>query len=165
MPDELSRFELLSLIISLLAAALSAIALIWSRRTATKQLELQQQQADFARFQHKVLAREQQAQARADLRATFTKQGRHFKFRLTNEGPSTARYIRIAGINGDACPDPFIASEFDRVVPIPELRPGQDVWLIAAIHMGTALPVPLLLTWSDESADNQQQELRVQIAG
>lgn len=166
MSGDLSRFEWLSLVISLLAATLSAIGLFWSRRIATRQLELQRQQAELARFQHKVLAREQQAQALADLRAVFTKQGRgNFKFRLSNEGPSAARNIRIAGADGNSCPEPFIASEFDQVVPIPELRPGHDVWLIAAIHMGTALPVPLLLTWNDDSGENRQQEVRVQIAG
>jgi hypothetical protein len=76
----MSRFELLSLLTSLLAVFIAVVSMIRSSRTAKKQLELQEVQAAFTAFQHKVLAAEQETRRHADLRAEHVGDGSRGKF-------------------------------------------------------------------------------------
>lgn len=163
--DVMSQYELLSLLISILAAVISTVALVRGQRLAKRQLQLQEQQARLAALQHKALTEDQGNRRRADLRAAFEKRERGYKFVLRNAGAAPARNIRLAGPNGEQEPEPLIPSEARSLFPVNELRPGEEVRAIAAIHLGSVLPAPLIFTWDDDSGANQQREIKVQIEG
>jgi hypothetical protein len=156
-------YEILTLLISLLAAVIATVALVRGNTVAKRQLELQEKQANFAELQHKLLVLEQSSRVCADLRGAFIKDGRGHKSVLRNVGAAAARQVRIAGHDGISEPESLIKSRVHELFPIAELRSNEVITVIAAIHLGTKLPAQFLLTWDDDSGNGRQRELKVQI--
>lgn len=160
----MTTYETLSLLTSLLAIVVAAYALFRTHRIGLSQLDLQSKQAKLAEYQHKLLVREQEVRAKADLRASYVPYGRNgHKLMLINVGGVSARNIRIADLEGNPHPEPLIRSEAEAIFPVAELRAGESVTVIAAIVMETVLPTPLIVTWDDDVGRDQQRELKVQI--
>jgi hypothetical protein len=159
-----SKYEILSLLLSVVAAVISAFALFRGYRLAQRQTVLQTKQEDLAAFQHRLLLREQEQKARPDLRANFVRSNRNFRFVLLNAGSAAARDVRLTDLIGNAAPEPLIKSQCDAIFPVKELRTGESVSLVAAINFQTVLPARLIVTWDDDAGDAQQRELSVDIA-
>jgi hypothetical protein len=157
----MSSFELLSLLISLLAAGISAYALIRGHRLSLRQTELQQEQARLAALQHKLLVREQEARAKADIRAEMVRHGNGYRFNIFNAGPSTARNLRVTPLAVAGVEHPLSRSNAEEILPAAELRSGESVSVRLMVHLGSQFPMSVIFTWDDESGDDQQREMRV----
>ena len=158
----MSRYEILTLLISVLAAVISAYSLFRSYRISQRQTELQQTQADLAAFQHKLLVRDQQAKAKADIRAQLVPGPQSsFKLYVRNVGASVARNVRLEPTNQTGVEDALTRTDISDVFPVSELRSGEEVSLRLFTHLGTRWPLQAIFTWDDESGENQQREMRV----
>ena len=157
----MSRFELLSLLTSLLAVIIAIVSMIRSSRTAKKQLQLQEVQAAFTAFQHKVLAAEQETRRHADLRAEHVGDGGRGKFVFSNVGAGIARNVNFGLTNAGPGHSPFVASQYNQIFPIKELRPNQSVSLIAAITLNTPSVLNGVFMWEDESGTARKCESKI----
>jgi hypothetical protein len=157
----MSEYELLSLLISLLAAFIAAYSVFRGQRTSQRLEELQKKQADLASFQHKILIKEERAKAKADIRAQLLRSGNSYKLTVSNLGTCAARDLRISGLEGDDINQILAGWDSSTVFPVPELRPNEDVSLRALVHLGTKLPFTCIFTWNDDSGVDRQREIKV----
>lgn len=157
----MTQYELLTLLTSVLATVISTVALYRGHRLGKEQVELQSKQAELAALQHKMTVHDAQEQSTADLRAFFIGSGTRWRMILENAGRGAARNVRLADATGNMAPEPLIVSECERHFPLTEPRPGQSIALIAALHLGIGLPVPMIVTWDDDSGVDHQREIHV----
>jgi hypothetical protein len=146
----MSIYEIISVAIATLSAAIACWALFISRRVE----RAQQEQGKLAAAQLKQLARDQHANLRADLRATLIDAGGRQRFVLENVGTSIARNVRVAPGRADLKLPVF---DLELRFPVAELRRGECVELIAAITKDMEFPVPIIITWDDDAGQAQQR--------
>lgn len=152
--------ETLTLLISLVAAAIAFVALYRTRRVAERQLKLQEIQAELAKFQHEILKREHDEKHRADVRLLFTNSGHSLL--VENVGHGDARNITVTtDVIGDK--SPLIDSEVRGLFPLSRLRPGERVIMTVAVTLGTELPFPVAVHWEDESGDRRTEAFKLSI--
>jgi len=158
----MSRYELLTLLISLLATVISTVALIRGHRLGVRQTELQKTQAELAAFQHDLLRRDERDRAKADVRAELEPAPqRSFKLVISNFGACVARNVRLEPTNQVGIEDALTRSDLDEVFPIPELLPQQEVRVRLFTHLGTKWPLKGTLIWNDDSGNDIKREIRV----
>ena len=158
----MSRYELLTLLISLLAVIISTVSLVRGHRLAVRQAALQRTQAELAALQHELLLRDEQDREKADLRADLVPTHQNnFKLVVQNVGACAARNIRLEPTNQAGVEDALTRSDLDEVFPVSELLPGQEVRVQLYTHLGTRWPLKGTCTWDDDSGENQTREIRV----
>lgn len=162
MPDwKLSFYEGLSLLVALLAAVVSFVSLYRTHRVAARQLELQEAQATLARFQHDVLAKEEAAKRRADIRIAVVEQGRDHRLVISNVGHGSARDVVFDVVLGDGKESFLIQSEMDELLPITELPPRHEVSMLIAPTLGSARHFLAQIAWISETGEHERKNLEV----
>lgn len=162
MPDwKLSFYEGLSLLVALLAAIVSFVSLYRTHRVAARQLELQEAQATLARFQHDVLAKEEAAKRRADIRIAVVEQGRDHRLVISNVGHGSARDVVFDVVHGDGKESFLIQSEMDELLPITELPPRHEVSMLIAPTLGSARHFLAQIAWISETGEHERMNLEV----
>lgn len=159
----LSFYEVLSLLVALLAVTISLVSLHRSNKTPARQLELQEAQTEFTRFQHDVLAREQAKKEKADIRITPVKDSNNYRLMISNIGDATAHDIVFEAIFNDGEESFLIESEMDAMLPITHLLPDQKVSMIIAPHMGSASSCLAKITWLNEDRKIEKQNIQVKL--
>ncbi len=156
----MSRFEFLSLLIALVSAAVAAAALVRTRRTESRLIELQETQAKLAALQHTILAAEQEVNRRADLRAELVRSGpneHHFVF--SNVGASPAKNVSFAFYNLGPRKSPVVLPEqFNSIFPISEFLPNQSHRLRAILTLDTPSTFEGELTWFDSDGSTRKRK-------
>jgi hypothetical protein len=135
--------------ISLLALVVSVVSL---RRTGP----LHRIQTELATLQTERL---KQA-PRADVRVALIDTGnRSYKFAITNQGDVPARAVtfEVSPLE-ERWHSPLVEGDYDKKLPIPELAPGSDVLLIAAISSGTGITFNARWSWRnpDDKTETRQ---------
>ena len=157
----LSLHDALSLSVALLAVIIALVSLRRTHRVATRQLELQEAQAAFAKFQHEVLAKEQSTKQRADIRISIVERGRGHRLVIANVGGGPAQDVVFDLVLPDGTTSFLIDSEIDGLLPVTRLLPGQEVSMLIAPTMGTARHVLARVAWIDERGEHVKQNLEV----
>jgi hypothetical protein len=158
-----STFETVSLLTSVLALVISAVSLFRTRKVAARQLALQEVQTKLAALEHKILVRDVQDRAKADIRVALGRSGNGYKLEVRNVGLASARNLRLRGLNDGDLAQALAGWNADEVFPVPELRPDEVVHVRAMIHLGTKFPIPIVLTWDDESGSDLQREVQIRL--
>ena len=158
---ELSGSEILSILTALLAVGISFVSLLRTHKISVRQLELQETQTSFAKFQHDVLAKEQKTKSRADIRLSVRKQGNGYRLVITNIGSVTAKDIIFEAVFGDDAESFLVESEMDQLLPITHLLPGQEVTMIIAPHTGTPRNFLAKILWFNERGEIEKQNQQV----
>jgi len=85
-------------------------------------------------------------QLNVELRKTDSKHGR--RFYVTNNGAITAYEVMFSliGLTNDNSP---LVNDYEEVFPVPELHPGDEVSVIAAIDSDSPLKFDAKLTWKN----------------
>src|SRR3990167_1242992 len=78
--------QILTIIVSLLAIVVSVVSLISTNAISRKQIELQIQQTEFAKFQHELLAAEKAEKSKADVRISASVNGKSNYLKIENVG-------------------------------------------------------------------------------
>ena len=160
---ELSFYEALSLLIALLAVVVAFISLNRSGKISAKQLELQEAQTEFTKFQHEILAKEQSKKEKADIRITPVKDGINHRLLISNVGDAIAHDIVFEAIFDDGEDSFLIESEMDSLLPITHLLPNQEVPMLIAPHMGSARSCLAKITWLNEEREIEKQNIQIKL--
>jgi hypothetical protein len=167
----MSTFELLSLLIALLAAIISTIALIRTRTMAQQQLELQRSQLDLQREHgevtkqlaqlHLEAAKLESAQRSvADLRVSLERGYNRDDIVIENVGGAAARDVLIEFLPKAGTESPLIPDDVAEKLPA-TLRPGDRCPLLAALAMGCLPPFDFIVRWRDPSGDAREEQVTV----
>jgi hypothetical protein len=82
-----------------------------------------------------------------------------------NRGTSEARDVTLDRFTpltaGDE--DVLIEGELERKLPVPRLRPGERVSLMAAVSMGSPTDFEAVLSWGDENGVRASAEYRLDL--
>lgn len=146
----MSQYELLSVLVAIVSVIISTVALRRTRKTETRQLKLQEAQAHFAAFQHKVLTAEHEAGQRADLRIELCKSGRDTYFEFSNVGASSAKNVSFTFCRLGPRKTPLVFTEqFNQIFPIAEFMPNETHRLRAILSLDTPPVLEGEFTWQD----------------
>jgi hypothetical protein len=158
---KLSFYEGLSLLVAFLAVVISFVSFYRTHRVVARQLELQEAQAALAKLQHDVLAKEEAAKRRADIRIAVVERGRGHRLVISNVGHGSARDVAFDVVLPDGKESFLIKSEMDELLPITELPPGHDVSMLVAPTMGSARHFLARIVWFSESGALERKNLEV----
>ncbi|MGE0444951.1 MAG: hypothetical protein AB7P99_06955 [Vicinamibacterales bacterium] len=154
----MTKYEVLSLLVALIAALIALYGVWVARRAAADVKPLHQVQTDLAELQRKDLLRARHERAQADVRASLVRDGRSFRLTVENIGASAARNLRLSGLDDGSLDSILAGWKPEEHFPRAELLPGESVALLAAVHFGSRFPIRCILTWDDDSGDNRQRE-------
>ncbi|TCK08643.1 hypothetical protein [Marinobacterium mangrovicola] len=150
----MSKFEILSLIISTLAAVISCVSLVRTRKLAKEQLELERVTAELSRLQIESIAEEKSDKTKPKFNVNLTKFGKSYNFYISNTGQGSAYNVDFELI--DCNDSPLSTHELQDMFPHQEMKPNSRIKLMAAIHMGSPRKYQVKLTW--ENADGEKYD-------
>lgn len=153
----MSSFETISLLVSVVAAIISAVALVRSRQNHKQLIELERVHAELSQIQiAEIEERERQAK-KATLRCRMEKHEDHYRFVITNTGQATATDIHFGLEQGNEH-NPLIHGDFEDKIPFPSLSSGDSYYLLAHIPLSVRQPAYFIsLRWQNE--DGQQDRI------
>lgn len=140
----MTRFEIATLIIAVLALAGSIWSAITTSRNGKRQNELQERLLSLED------ARERDrlgASRSANLRA-WIERGRDYKLIIMNEGSSEARSIRTLIDNQPILSHSLVPRGSEEIT---QLGPGATISYLLAVIMGTNPVISVSLSWQDDS--------------
>lgn len=147
----MSKYEILSLLISILAVVVSAVSLVRTRKIAKEQLELEKVTAELSRLQIESLSEEKSNKDKPKFNVNLTKLGKSYKFYISNTGQGSAYNVNFELVD---CDDSPLCSDVQEKFPHPEMKPNSRVKLIASIHMGSPLKYQVKLSWQNKDDDD-----------
>lgn len=151
----MSKFEILSLLISTLAAVISTVSLFRTRKLAKEQLELEKVTAELSKLQIESIAEEKSNKTKPKFNVNLTKLGKSYNFYISNTGEGSAYNVDFELID---CEDsPLSTHELQDMFPHPEIKPNSRVKLMAAIHLGSPIKYQAKLTWENESGEKHEE--------
>lgn len=150
----MSKFEILSLLISTLAAVISCVSLVRTRKLAKEQLELERVTAELSRLQIESIAEEKADKTKQKFNVNLTKLGNPYSFYISNTGQGSACNVDFELID---CNDrPLSTRELQDMFPHQEMKPNSRIKLMTAIHLGSPKKYQVRLTW--ENADGEKYD-------
>jgi hypothetical protein len=155
----MTSYEIITLLIALLATVISVVSLVSSRKTQEKQLEFEAITAALAKKQLEILEKEEQTDESAHVTAEFVKVGgTDFRFVITNQGPAVASDVTF-NIDPSSPDNPLVGNEVERKLPYPSLQPGQSFTLIAALHLGSSMSYDTHLKWQNPDGSRKERKI------
>ncbi|PPU86498.1 hypothetical protein [Xanthomonas euvesicatoria] len=152
----MTKFEVLTLLIALLAVVPAALALIRqsAQRKRMDQLEdaqLRQNRATAALHekQLELLLSSNAGRASAHVKLDLYLDNKTYRFRVTNVGSAQARNVQVKIIAAKEEHDPIAGTDYDSKFPAPVLEPGSSISFYAAIYLDSPLAYNALVTWED----------------
>ena len=143
----MGAYELATVIVSLAALAISVHTLITQRKLQKESNELQRATSALAKKQLEMLGREDQERLKARVKVDLVKDGKSYRFVISNFGNVDARNVDFELLLGDADQSPLIESDRRGKLPALKLSPGSSISLIAAIHMQSPRTYRAELRW------------------
>jgi len=146
----LSPFEIISLLVSVVAVVISAVALIRSRRNHAQLIELERVHAELSRKQLAEMEEQERQAQKAKLRCHMELQGNNNKFVITNTGQATATDIYF-GLEENNEHNPLVHGDFEKKTPFPSLASGESFYLLAQIPLSVRQSAySISLRWENE---------------
>lgn len=154
----MNNFEILSLLISLVAAAISTIALVRARKTNRAFLEFEKIHAELSQQQIDALVRKQEEANRANVDVRLVRSSSSdCRLWITNSGPGTASNITVVP-SGNCEYDPLIKNDYERKIPYPLLNPGGSFEIVALVPVSvTVATFPFDLRWTDQDGTERER--------
>ena len=100
----MSKFEILSLLISSLAVMISTVSLMRTRKLANEQLELEKVTAELSRLQIERIAEEKSNKSKPKFNVNLTKLGKSYSFYISNTGQGSAYNVNFELIDCEDSP-------------------------------------------------------------
>ena len=164
----MSLYETLTLLLLVVTAVISVVALVRTRRLEERQQRLRQLQEELTELQLQFLRREVEEQSRAtvaaaDVRVTLEGPVRNARFVITNWGYGAARNVNFTINQREGRSNPLVTGDYDEKLPIPELLPGDRLPLLAALTFGSGTTFDTVLTWMDDAGSEQRRQMQVSL--
>ena len=147
----MSAYEILTLIVALLAVAVSVISLVRSRAVEQEQLELQRTTSALARKQLEMLLAEESSEDSARISIQLERRGNGHRFVVRNFGDVPARNVSFTLAPHGKGDSPLVESDYRAKFPAPILQPGTSIGVLAAVSFGSATAFDVVLRWEDPS--------------
>lgn len=147
----MTGYELLSTLVSAIAAVISIVAMIRTRKINAAMLRLEEIHAELSKKQIEQIEKDKQEQSRAKLKVELVKHSStSYKFHITNMGSSSAKNINFS-LTQDCDSNPLVMNEYTQKIPYPMLNAGDYFTLIAAINFDMSSSIfPVRLFWKNE---------------
>ncbi|MBO1273233.1 hypothetical protein J3L11_16450 [Shewanella sp. 4t3-1-2LB] len=143
----MSKYEILSIVLGCVAVFVSLTVWFGQRKIQKESNDLQRATSDLAKKQLEILLREEKGKNSARLAFDIFKDGKTYRFRITNISDVAAKDIKLKLLVNKPEDNPLIKSDYDSKFPVPTLSPGASVTLIAAIHLGSPTAYNAVLSW------------------
>lgn len=150
----MSGYEILPLLVSVIAVVISTVSLVRTRKLAKEQLELERVTAELSRLQIQNLEEDRASKTKPNFNVTLSKLGNSSFFYISNTGAGTAYDVNFDLID---CDDSPLTGDFPEKFPHPEMKPNSRVKLMAAMHMGSPLKYQVKLSWKDVVGEPQEE--------
>lgn len=143
----MTQSEVLSLLIACVAAIISLVTWNGQRKLQREANDLQRATSDLAKKQLEILLREDKEKIQARLAFDLVRDGKSFRFRISNISTVDARDVEMELLLANPKDSPIIKSEYAQKMPAKQLAPGSAVTLIAALHLGSPTAFNARLKW------------------
>lgn len=145
-------------IIAVVALLISAWALWDNRRLNRSSLRLSEQEIELVRHQLTSMRQSVEQEKRANVSARMYKDGKTWRVRVYNAGPSDARNVRIILEEGNCF---VVQSEIDRRFPMQRMERGQSVDIVAMVDSVSPSKEYLLIKWNDAAATDRENRVEL----
>jgi hypothetical protein len=142
-----TQYEILTLVIACIAAIVSLVTWNGQRKLQREANDLQRATSDLAKKQLEILSREDKEKTQARIALDLVKDGKSFRFRISNISTVDAHDVDMELLLDNAKDSPIIKSEYEQKMPAKKLSPGSEVTLIAALHLGSPTAFNARLKW------------------
>jgi len=152
-----SKYEILSVLLGCIATIVSLVVWAGQRRMQREANDLQRATSELAKKQLEILLREEKGKNAARLSFDIFKDGKTYRFRITNISDVDAKNVdlRLLVKPGDS---PLVKNDYEAKFPVPKLQPGSSVTLIAAIHLGSPTAYNAVLSWVNPDGTEVSEE-------
>lgn len=157
----MSQYELFATAIACFAVLVSLVAWNGQRKLQREANDLQRATAKLAEKQLEILLRDERGKSTARLSLDLLRDGKTYRFCLTNVGEAEARDAEIELVLQRPGDSPIIASEYAEKFPAKRLMPGSSVTLIAALHLGSPTAYNAILSWTNPDGTRVKEEAYV----
>jgi len=157
----MTEYEILSVVVACIAAIVSLVVWNGQRRLQREANDLQRAIAELAKKQLEILLREEQGKNTARLSLDLIRDGKTYRFRITNMSDVDARDVEMELLVNDPKNSPLISSEYMEKFPAKRLMPGNSISLIADLHFGSPGAFNALLKWTNPDGSRVQEETYV----
>lgn len=146
----MTSYEFLTLLVSLLAVILSAVSLFRTRRTAIRQLALQEITAELSKKQLEKIKESEEDAKKTFIEVKLVSLKDYNKFVICNVGEAEAKNVSIK-VLGDY--NPIVSNDFEDKIPIKSLRPRQEVSLLSVSELGTPSSFEVEVSWENPTGE------------
>jgi hypothetical protein len=147
-------------LLSLLALVLSGVALWHSFRQSKKSDRLTEQEIELVRQQLASNRRVNLLEREANVSARMFKEGKSWKIRVFNTGPSDARNIRIQIEESNQL---VVEGAFEGKFPLARMEKGQSVDFWANVHKASPLKETLTILWDDQAGRDRKNNVELTV--
>jgi hypothetical protein len=157
----MTQYEILSVVLACIAIIVSLVVWAGQRKIQRESNDLQRATSELAKKQLEILLREEKGKNTARLSLDLFKDGKTYRFRITNISDVDARDVDIELLVKKPEDSPIISSEYTEKFPTKKIQPGSSVTLIAALHLGSPTAYNALLKWTNPDGSKSQEETYV----
>jgi hypothetical protein len=151
----MSKFEILSLLVSTLAAVIACISLVRARKLAKEQLELARVTADLSRLQIESIAEKKSNKIKPKFNVNLTKLGKFYNFYISNTGEGSAYNVDFKLI--DCENSPLSDYELQDLFPHQEMKSNSRIKLMASMHMNSPRKYQVKLVWENQAGEKSEE--------
>ena len=153
----MSKYEILSVLLGCIATIVSLVVWVGQRKIQKESNDLQRATSELAKKQLEILLREEKGKSAARLSFDIFKDGKTYRFRITNISDVDAKDVdlRLLVKPEDS---PLVKNDYEAKFPVPKLQPGSSVSLIAAIHFGSPTAYNAELSWVNPDGTEVSEE-------
>jgi hypothetical protein len=120
--------------------------------------DMQRATSELAKKQLEILLREERGKNTARLSLSLERDGRNFRFHLTNISEVDARDVELELLLTRPEDNPLVRSEYEQKFPLKRLQPCESVSLTAALHISSPTAFNALIKWTNPSGSRVEEE-------
>lgn len=154
----MTGYEILSVTLGCIAILASLAVWLGQRKIQRESNDLQRATSELAKKQLEILLREEKGKETARLSFDILKDGKTYRFKISNISDVEARNVDLKLILKKPEDSPIIKSDYKSKFPLPILQPGTSVTLIAAIHLGSPTAYNAVLSWTNPDGNSVEEE-------
>lgn len=157
----MTPYETLSIIIAGIAVIVSLVVWNGQRKIQREANDLQRATAELSKKQLEIIRREEKGKNTARLFIEFFREGKYYRFRITNKSEVEAKDVELEFLLDNPKDSPLIASEYEQKFPAKKISPGHSITLNATMHFSSPLAYNVLLKWTNPDGARTEEETYV----